>query len=326
VPTDAICAPGRGAKAYGLLLSDGRVADPLQILTSNAFNYDDFTAHFGGDVGSRRIFDQGRGVGDIARARVAWARARCATLSAVGAKGRIVRQFEDPLVIDLCGRSWSRAEQGNNDDPTDPHALLWKAAVKRGLVILPEGAGETEEKVFSRAFAHHARSFDPSWPVSGNIPVEGAMDDALNAAFSEAINILHDEGALLDIEDDFDFGAPHEEWEAAAKDALNAIGRPGLVRLLVPTEGGRLLAQRSYADLSIAELAEDLAAWTKNYALPRGHLSAEVAAGALQLWLSPSACDGVDAAVRVLANDPFVSRATRYAALRVGTADAGLPP
>jgi hypothetical protein len=325
VPTGAICAPGRGAKAYGLLLSDGRVADPLQILTSNVFNYGDFTAQFGGDVGSRRIFDQGRGVGDIARARVAWARARCATLSAVGAKGRIVRQFEDPLVIDLCGRAWSHAEQGSKGDPTDPHASLWKAAVKRGLVTLPEGVSEKEEKVFTRAFVHHARLLDPNWPVARSVPLDGAMDDALNAAFSEAINILHGDGALLNTEDDFDFGAPHEEWEVAAKDALGAIGRPALVRLLVPTEGGRLLARRSYADLSISELAEDLSAWTRNYALPRGHLSAEAAASALQLWLSPSACDDVDAAVHILANDPFVSRATRYAALRMETADAGLP-
>jgi hypothetical protein len=93
---------------------------------------------------------------------------------------------------------------------------------------------------------------------------------------------------------------------------------------LAPTEGGRLLAKRSYADLSIAELAEDLAAWTRNYALPRGHLSAETAAGALQLWLSPAACDDVDAVVHILTNDPFVSRATRYAALRLGPSVAGV--
>jgi len=58
--------------------------------------------------------------------------------------------------------------------------------------------------------------------------------------------------------------------------------------------------------------------------LARGHLSAETAAGALQLWLSPAACDDVDAAVHILANDPFVSRATRYAALRLGPSFAGL--
>jgi hypothetical protein len=143
------------------------------------------------------------------------------------------------------------------------------------------------------------------------------MDNALNAGFSEAIAQLHSRGVLLSVEDDFDFGAPTEDWNIAAKDALRAIRRPGLVRQLAPTAGGRQLARRSYAGLSITELAEDLAAWTKTHALPRGQLSPEVAAGALQLWLSPAACDDGDAAVRILANDPFVARATRYAALRL---------
>lgn len=323
--SDNITPPSRGAKAYGLLLSDGRVADPMQILSSNIFDYGDFTAQFGSDVGSRRMFDHSRGVGDIARARIAWARARCTSLSAIGAKGRIVRHFEDPLVIDLCGRAWSRSEQDGKDSPTDPHASLWGIAVARGLVSVPIEAGPDEAALFERAFVQHARSLDPDWPIAKALPADGAMDDALNAAFSEAIVELHAAGALLDVENDFDFGAPADDWESAAKEALRAIRRPALVRQLAPTGGGRLLAKRSYADLSIAELAEDLAAWTRNYALQRGQLSAETAAGALQLWLSPAACDDVDATVHILANDPFVSRATRYAALRLGPSIAGLP-
>jgi len=51
--------------------------------------------------------------------------------------------------------------------------------------------------------------------------------------------------------------------------------------------------------------------------------SPEAAAGALQLWVSPAACDDVDAAVHILVNDPFVARATRYAALRLGRTIAG---
>lgn len=324
VASDTIAPPSRGAKAYGLLLSDGRIADPLQIFSSDIFDYGDFTAQFGSDIGSRRMFDHGKGVGDLARARIAWARARCNTLSAIGAKARIVRHFEDPLVIDLCGRTWSLAEQNSKDSPTDPHASLWDIAVARGMIVIPDQTGPEEGTLFRRAFAHHARLLDPDWPISSTVPADGAMDDALNAAFSETIVELHGKGALLDVEDDFDFGSPPEDWEKAAKEALRAIRRPSLVRQLAPTEGGRLLAKRSYVDLSIAELAEDLAAWTRNYALPRGHLSAETAAGSLQLWLSPAACDDIDAAIRILVNDPFVSRATRYAALRLGPTVAGL--
>ena len=317
-PAETTATPGRGAKAYGLLLSDGRIADPLQIFSSNTFDYGDFTAQFGADIGSRRMFDSGRGVGDIAPARIAWARARCTTLAAIGAKGRIVSHFEDPLVVDLCGRAWALAEQASKDSPTDPHEALWLVAVERGLATVPAEASADEAKVFAQAFVRHARSLDPDWPTASIMPADGAMDDALNMAFSEAIGALHGMDALLSVEDDFDFGAPPEEWEGAAKEALRAIRRPALVRQLAPTEGGRQLARRSYAELSIAELAEDLAAWTRTHALPRGQLSPEASAGALQLWLSPAACDDVDATVHILANDPFVSRATRYAALRLG--------
>lgn len=316
----AISIPARGARAYGLLLSNGRIADPVQLFTSNIFDYGDFTANFGDDIGSRRMFDRGRGVGDIARARIAWARARCTTLPAIGAKGRIVRQFEDPLVVDLCGRAWSLAEQSGNGMPTDPYQALWQCALESGLAAVPSEANADQAAIFMQAFVKHAKILDPDWAVANTPPVDGAMDDALNTAFSEAVARLHAEGALLNVEDDFDFGAPFEDWEDAANKALRMIRRNTLARQIAPSKGGRLLSHRSYANLSIAELAEDLAAWTESFALPRGQLSAEIAASALQLWLSPSACDDVDAAVRILANDPFVARATRYAALRVGPA------
>lgn len=318
--TAAITIPARGARAYGLLLSNGRIADPVQLFTSNIFDYGDFTASFGDDIGSRRMFDHGKGVGDIARARIAWARALCTTLPAIGAKGRILRQFEDPLVVDLCGRPWSLAEQASKDSPTDPHYALWYCALESGLAAVPIEANADQAAAFAHAFVKHAQILDPNWPIATTVLIDGAMDDALNVAFSETIAILHAEGALLDVEDDFDFGAPFEDWEAAANKAVRTIRRTELVRLIAPSEGSRLLSRWTYADLSIAELAEDLAAWTKNFALPRGQLSPEAAAGALQLWLSPSACDDVDAAVRILSNDPFVSRSTRYAALRVGQA------
>jgi hypothetical protein len=70
-------------------------------------------------------------------------------------------------------------------------------------------------------------------------------------------------------------------------------------------------------------MAEDLAAWSRTFALPRGQLSAEAAAAALQLWLSPAACEAIDAAMRVLVNDPFVARASRYAAIRMDATPSG---
>jgi hypothetical protein len=301
-----------------LLFGDGRIADPVLVLTSESFNWDDLSASFGDDVGSRRLFDGGRGIAEIARARVAWARGRCTSLAAIGAKARVVRQFEEPLLINLCGKLWLQTEQATESDaPSDPLLALWRVALERKLADVPDGATQRDAEVFASAFANHARRHDPEWPALNVEPAEGAMDDALNDAFSEAVQTLHARGALLDVEDDFDFGSPHEDWIAAAKEAVRHIQRLPLASLIAPGEGARVLRRKSYGGLTIPELAEDLAAWTRTWALPRAHLSAEDAGRALHLWLLPAACDDADAAVRPIARDPFVARAVRYAALRV---------
>jgi hypothetical protein len=150
------------------------------------------------------------------------------------------------------------------------------------------------------------------------------MDDALNLGFADAVTRIQSRGELSDADpDDCDFGSPEDAWAAAAEEALRRVRRARLARLIAPSEGGRQLRDRFYTHVGIAEMAEDLAAWTRTFALTRGQLSADAAAAALQLWLSPAACDGIDAAMRVLINDPFVARATRYAAVRMGTTLGG---
>lgn len=140
----------------------------------------------------------------------------------------------------------------------------------------------------------------------------------VNDAFVETLHVLHARGARLDVSDeDIDFGSPHEDWIAAAKEAIRRVQRPKLVSPIALHKGALVLCRRSYSGLTIPELAEDLAAWTRTWAMSRGHLAAEDAVRALQLWLLPAACD--DAAVRNIARDPFVARAVRYAALRLGS-------
>ena len=316
-PATAIEEPVRGAIAYGLQISDGRIADPVQIFTSGTFDLGDFAAQFGDDIGSRRMFDHGRGVGDIARALVAWSRGLCSSLPAVAAKTRIVRQFKEPLVISLCGRSWWRAEESSRSDPTNAHLALWQLALEQRLVYLPAGFTPSDTELFAQAFRRRARSLDPDWPSGDQPPAEGVMDDALNRAYAEVLRECHANGTLFEVdEDDYDFGSPDEVWERVSAAALRIIRRPRLYQLIAPTDGGRELSHRSYANLSLAELAEDLSAWTHRWALLRGRMSPDVAADALQLWVSPTACGDVDGAMHALVVDPFVSRATRYAALR----------
>jgi hypothetical protein len=88
-------------------------------------------------------------------------------------------------------------------------------------------------------------------------------------------------------------------------------------RWMASSDGARELSHRSYANLSVPELAEDLSAWTRRWALARGRMNPDIVANALQLWLSPAACDDVDGATHALVVDPFVARAVRYAALRL---------
>jgi hypothetical protein len=320
----AITEPGRGAVAYGLELSDGRIADPVQILTSSTFEFGDLVAQFGDDLGSRRMFDHGGGVGDIARALVAWSRGICSTLAAVAAKTRIAQQFKDPLILSLCGRSWWRAEEASRAEPSDAHLALWQLALDRQLIPLPESFASEEFQVLAKAFRRCARMLDPNWPSTDEPPMDGAMDHSLIQAFTEVVRKRHAKGELLDIDaDDVDFGNPAEEWERAAADALRIIRRPRLCKLMAPSGGARELSHRSYSNLSVPELAEDLSAWTRRWALVRGRMTPDLAAAALQLWLSPAACDDVDRATHALAVDPFVARAVRYSALRFSSEIAG---
>lgn len=325
VPANAVMTPERGARAFALRLVDGHLADPIKLLASSSFNLNDLASNFGGDLGSRLMRDNGRGVGEIARARVAWSRALCLTLPAVAAKTRVVRQFEEPLVFDLCGRDWCSIEESTRSQPFDAREALYQVALERSLAALPEQASKAVYERFTATFIAHAKIFDPDWPTSGQAPRDGAMDEALNEGYTEAVKSLQTEGLLLNIDpDDCDFGSPDEEWECAAQEAIRRIRRSELVQLIAPSLGGRQLRDRHYLDAGIAEVAEDLAAWTRSFSLPRGYLSPEIAAGALQLWLSPAACNNADAAVHVLANDPFVARATRYAAIRLGNALGGI--
>lgn len=317
-PAPAVVPPERGAVGYVFRFGDGRFADPMNLLASPSFNLGDFAAAFSSDFGSRQFRDGERGSGDIARARIAWSRAQCGTLQALAAKARVVQQFEEPLIYNLCGREWFGREREDKSSRSDPHEALYLVALEQGLASLPKGVPEQYAGDFAEAFAVRARHLDPDWPLRRSAPRDDAMDDALNLGFADAVNTLQARGSLAGVDpDDCDFGSPEDAWSSAAEEAVRRIRRSDLARLIAPDEGGRQLRDRFYSNIGVVEMAEDLAAWSRTFALPRGQLSAEAAVAALQLWLSPAACDAIDAAMRVLLNDPFVARASRYAAIRM---------
>lgn len=313
-PVDEISVPNEGVSAFGLQLTDRGVVDPIRIFVPDRISFGDLAADFGPDV-SRRLFDGGLGSADIARAKINWSRAIGDGLLFIGVKERIVRQFDAPLVARLCGEPWLRREERTRKEGIDPLHALWRQILQNGLAELPGDLDDTGRELFEENFRRHASALDPDWPSNTDIPLDGAMDEALNRAFADSYRTLQERGLFEDLEIDFDFGSETERWNKAASEALRVSRRESLARMIAPSDGGAQLRLRPY-DVGLVDLAEDLAAWTKQYALPRGQMGSDVAAACLHLWLSPAACEDLLPALKVLSNDPFVSRAVRYAALR----------
>jgi hypothetical protein len=111
-----------------------------------------------------------------------------------------------------------------------------------------------------------------------------------------------------------------DAWRAAL---TRAAARPRLLAQLWPQAGAEDLAALDYQDARVMEIAEDLARWCARYseAITRGWDAAR-ARDALLLWLSPTEVPRArrEGAVAALLVDRAVSRATRYAALRLRSA------
>ncbi len=307
--------------AFGLRLPDRGVIDPIRLIVPDRLRFSDLSSDFGGEL-SRRLFDDGLGCGDLARAKINWSRAVADGLLGLGVKERIVRQFDAPLLDRLCGRTWRMAEEQTQDEAVDPHHSLWRIILKERVAELPLGLSDIECELFLAGFRRHAMILDPDWPSNTDIPRDGVMDEALNRAFSEAYGALQERGLFLEVDTDFDFGTESETWTRLAADAMRVTRRVRLAKLIAPPDGGRQLSRRSY-NVGLVDLAEDLAGWTKEFALPRGQMGSDLTANCLHLWLAPAACEDPVPALKVLASDPFVSRAVRYAALRYRSAVAG---
>lgn len=311
---EAIASPKEGVLAYGLQLPDRGIVDPIRIFVPDRFSFGDLAADFGTDI-SRRLFDGGAGSADLARAKINWSRAVGDGLMALGVKQRIVRQFDGPLTERLCGKSWLLKEEQTKSEAVDPHNALWRLILRDGLAELPDELDQADADLFLGHFRRHASMLDPDWPRNTDVPQDGMMDEALNRTFTDSYTALQEKGLFRNIEIDFDFGWETEKWNNIAAEAMRVTRRVGLARMIAPSDGGRQLSKRSY-DVGLVDLAEDLAAWTKQHALPRGQMDSDMATSCLHLWLTPSACNDPMPALKILASDPFVSRAIRYAALR----------
>ncbi|MBY5340440.1 hypothetical protein E0H35_30580 [Rhizobium leguminosarum bv. viciae] len=318
---DAINPRVDSVSAFGLRLPERGVIDPIRLIVPDRISFSDLSSDFGSEI-SRRLFDDGLGSGDLARAKINWSRAVGDGLLALGVKERIVRQFDAPLVERLCGRTWRLTEEQTQDEAVDPHHALWRLILKEGLAKLPFGQDDIGADLFLAGFRRHAAMLDPDWPSNTDVPQDGMMDEALNRAFVEAYGALQERGLFLDVDTDFDFGTEAEKWSRLAADALRVTRRVRLAKLIAPPDGGRQLSRRSY-NVGFVDLAEDLAAWTRQFALPRGQMASDLTANCLHLWLAPAACDDPMPALKVLASDPFVSRAIRYAALRYRSTISG---
>ena len=313
-PTTILSPPASGAAAFAVRMDDGRLATPSLILATDRFELGDLSTNFSDLHGSRQLLAEGKGVLDVARARRAWAAAVCKSLASVGARLRVVRQFEAPLVKALCGAEWRGLEEAGAFQ-VDLGEALFAAIRSIGIVEMPEDFTSEDISRFERAFGAAIHAACPNWPEA-DLDDEAA-DLALGSAFETALLAAHaEERHLLIDADDYDFGAPSDVWRRASEQAQRAtLGSP-LLRLIAPGRGAEVLARRPFVTPDLADEASFIADWTAAWCLPRSQISKELACNCLQVWLSPGATD-TDAAVRQMARDTFLARAVRYVALRM---------
>ncbi|MCB4821249.1 hypothetical protein [Roseicella aerolata] len=313
----AVDEPTHGATLLAVREGENGYAVPGLIVATDRMNLNDLAADLSDLSGLRRLRGAGAGLRTLVEARRAWSTAVCPSLAAHAVRARVVKQFEEPLVLALCGRGWADAEAREREVPRDPGKALFLAARHLRLFELPEAFTPGDVSRFGYAFVRLLQSESPSWPCN---PVDfdpALADQALADAYSETLSLANTEGRLPEVgADDHDFGSPEEDWHRACELALSAVFRTGLLELIVPQAGVEALRGHPYQGAELADCAELLAAWSATHCLPRGHLTLDAAMAALQFWMAQEDRGIHSDALRAMAHDPFVARAVRYAALR----------
>lgn len=295
-------------------LRDGRFASPGLIRAPAKLELAALSADFSGVEGVRRLHAGGAGVLDLVRARRTWATARCDSLGAVATRVALVDQFDGPLVTALCGKEWRGMERRKTSN-VGPGQALAREIQNAGLVELPREFSPEDRAQFEARFGDRIGKACPSWTEDGELHDETA-DTILMEVFDAVLVNARSEGRLEDVDpDDYDFGAPAESWRACAEAAIASVSRSPLLDLVAPPSGARALARASFESMDLAQAANFLADWTREWCLARSSLGPEGAYAVLQLWLNPAAGDG-DQAVHVMSRDAFLARAARYIARR----------
>lgn len=304
-----------GAHVRTFRFEDGRLAAPALLEAPDHFGLGDLSSDFGPVEGRRRLRMNGEGLLDVARARHSWATARTRTLAGTAARTRVVQQFERPLVIALCGHRWASLEAQAGDHVPAGQALF-RLIAPDAIGDQTEHLSEEEITVFARYFEINIEDACPDWADGAAIDDEQA-DWALASAYASVLADAQDKGRLWEYDaDDMDFGASADQWRAAAAAARAGQGS-GLINLIAPGSGARVLERRQFSNGDLAEASAFLAAWTGQWCLPRAQLSLDLACEALQFWLAPGIADPESGALAVMARDAFLARTVRYLSLRM---------
>ncbi len=314
IPPSAIVPQGDAPKIWALIFPDGRFALPAKIYSPKQFHLADLSSNFSDTNGGRQLFAAGAGVLELARSRTAWASADCGTLGDLSVRTRVTKQFERPLVSSLCGLAWVAKEDGLPPIQS-PAKLLLNSVIETGLVGIPPEFEQGDLNALVADFSALLSAMQPECFTSGTLDSE-ATDHALNQAFEQVIEEGHRAGRLGQTDPaDYDPGAPSDVWLDGLSTALSEIRMTSFLELIIPTAGAKSLAARTYSPSTVAEASMVLADWSQAWCLPRGQIDRDVALHALNFWLNPTTSDP-DAVIRTLARDPFLTRGSRYIALR----------
>lgn len=274
------------------------------------------------------------GLEDLIEAYLRWALAE--TRSAVGdLRRRQVSLLLDAWVAELCcGAEWAQAEQAH--PPRDSWALLEEVCDEFGLgrdsyLSLTQAQ---EGKVRRLAIDEIRRSMPRLWSQVGP-PSELGPDDyeALDRAFASAYSALatiyraRGDDELAEQLDEADPGDDPALWDRALGRVCEAIEFRGLAAMLLPSNSAQHLMRLDVGDLTVDEVADELATWSKysRTAFAGPPPSRDTLGAIYAIWVEPELALSTDwrGALDTLLAERAVARATRYLAVKARDARRG---
>jgi len=280
----------------------------------------------------RRLLRQPQSSGDALgllpclEAYGAWASASSTHMLAEYARRTVVEVLERATVEQLCGPSWSVAEEENEALPGDRWSAFVAVCMDDGLAYgdgFPELPPQSSPRLAARLQAQFRAAVPELWTADVNgIGIDdlaATLDEAVLDAWSDLHRTLVGEGRAAFDEDDVDPGSAPERWAKVVGATRERHELTRLAGLVLPRRRADVLRIPDYATLAPADVIALLEARHVDVLGRQRHLTRDDLALAFRLWVDPRgfiAASGWREVAGKLLVDRQTARAVRYAALR----------